>query len=1177
MSCPRCGSSTRPGQRYCAECGLALSAACPNCGAPYEGTPKFCADCGTRLASDATPAGVTPAAAEPAGRDHAERRFVSVLFADLVGFTTLSEQHDAEDVRDLLSRYFQLAREVIEGYGGTVEKFIGDAVMAVWGTPVAHEDDPERAVRAALELVDRVSGLGLPAGQLQARAGVMSGEAAVTPGRGRQGEGIVAGDLVNTASRLQSVAPLGGVLVGEMTKQASQAAIVYEPAGEQVLKGKEAPVAAWRAVRVVAQRGGVGRGEGLEPPFVGREEELRSLKDQLHAASRERRLRLVAITGQAGIGKSRLVWELLKYIDGIAEDIYWHQGRSPAYGEGVTYWALGEMVRRRCRIAEAEDEASTREKLRLTLADFVPDEAERRWLEPALAALLGIEEADWDAREQLFAAWRTFFERVADRGTTVLAFEDLQWADSGLLDFIEHVLEWSRDRPILLVTLARPELLERRPNFAVGRRALIALHLEPLSDESMAELLRGLVPNMPERDLARVVARAEGVPLYAVETVRALLDAGHLARRGDAYELVGELPPLHVPPSLRALIASRLDALDPADRSLLQDASVLGLVFAIPALAALSGRPTDELEARLRALSRRELVALETDPQSPERGQYRFVQGLIREVAYASLAKRERRTRHLAVARYFEQIGDEELAGALASHYLEAYRAAPQGPEGEAVAAQARVALRGAAERASRLHSHEQALAFVEQALAVTFVPDEQAQLRIQAARSADVVGRFEVASDHLQAALDYYESAGDGVQAARTARRLAHVLNNYSRPDEAITLATAMLERPLPDAERVSVGLNAELARSYMFQGRARDALEATSRALETAESLGLRHQALGLLMTKSWAQMLLGAVTEATMLLWGAMRIADDAEDLGARLRARMNLSSYLATDEPRVALAIAQEGTELARRYGMGEWSAAIAGNAATLALVIGELDLLSRIEEEVLEAAPGPHSLWLAGYAAAGRALAGDFDGARERLDRLDEELKTSTSIQDLSGYKFLLAMVDVAQGDLASARENISESRRAYDGSDAVLGTAHVAHLAALAGNRTALREQHAYLRQMAKVGAWTDRARRAAEAGLAALDGRPDEAQASYRRLIEECRAGELWLDLGLILLARARLLGDVDAEAAAGAEEARQVFERIGAHGLAGRLEQAAGQAVPDGARPIDASRAPV
>ncbi|HWH24366.1 MAG TPA: adenylate/guanylate cyclase domain-containing protein, partial [Candidatus Limnocylindria bacterium] len=950
-SCPRCESAIQPGQKFCPECGLALAAVCPNCATPYEGSPRFCAECGTQLSAGgaAAPAQATHPSAEPErAAQHAERRHVSVLFADLVGFTTMSEEQDPEEVRELLSSYFDSAREVIERYGGSVEKFIGDAVMAVWGAPVAQEDDAERAVRAALDLVDAARKLSHATQPIELRAAVLTGEAAVT--LGRTGQGMVAGDLVNTASRLQSVAPPGSVLVGETTQQATSAAIAYEPAGEQLLKGKQAPIAAWRALRVVAQRGGVGRGEGLEPPFVGRDEELRLLKDQLHATARERKLRLVSIIGQAGMGKSRLAWELLKYVDGLSEDVYWHEGRSPSYGEGVTYWALGEMVRRRCKIAEGDDELTTRASLRTTLAEFVPDEAERRWLEPALAALLGVGEADWDAREQLFAAWRTFFERVADRGMTVLVFEDLQWADSGLLDFIEHLLEWTRDRPILVVTLARPEIVDRRPSWGAGQRAFVALHLEPLSSAAMSELLGGLVPGLPAQDSQRIVERAEGVPLYAVETVRSLVDGGYLVRQGDTYQPAGELTTLEVPATLRALIASRLDALEPADRALLQDASVLGLVFATPALAALTGRPADELEQRLRVLAQRELVALQTDPRSPERGQFRFVQGLIREVAYGTLSRRDRRARHLAAAQYFETLGDDELAGVLASHYVEAYRAAPEGDEGAAVAAQARVALRAAAERAARLHSHEQALAYTAQALAVTFDEAEQNSLRLAAAQSAIRAGVSDRAEEYLRAAIAWFAGRADAAGAGATKAELGSLLLNTSRIDEGMELLQSALSE-LPDgADDISVRLNGEVARGHLFRGEAQAALEAVSKALEMAERQRETAATLQLLITRSWALKLLGRNMEANALLWGAMQLADAQDDLGPRLRARMNLSAYLATDDPHSGRRIAEEGAALARQFGIAAWAAPLAGNAASACLMIGDLRRIFELFDE-----------------------------------------------------------------------------------------------------------------------------------------------------------------------------------------------------------------------------------
>ena len=661
MICPNCGTQNIAGAKFCMECATPLAAGCPNCGFVNLPGAKFCSECATPLsgrpaagsavAADATDVERASGHPEPI----AERRVVSVLFADLVGFTTFAEGRDAEEVRETLSSYFDAAREVISRYGGTVEKFIGDAVMAVWGAPIAQEDDAERAVRAALDLVEQVHTLG-PG--IQARAGVLTGEAAVTVGA--TGQGMVAGDLVNTASRLQSVAEPGTVLVGESTQRAASNAIAFERQTDQKLKGKEAPVAAWRALRVVAERGGRNRSEQLEAPFVGREDEMRLLKELFHATNREHRPRLVSVIGPGGIGKSRLAWEFLKYVDGLQETILWHDGRSPSYGEGITFWALGEMVRERAGLRESDDEQETRAKIAATVANFIPDEDERRTVERALLALLGFE-GGVDA-QQLFAAWRTFFERLADQNPVVMVFEDLHFADPGLLDFIDHVLEWSRQSPITIVTLARPELLDKRPNWGAGKRSFSSIYLEPLTADQMRELLAGLVPGLPEKAVKAIVGRADGIPLYAVETVRMLVADGHLVEREGTYEPKGDMGDIAVPDTLTALIAARLDGLEAADRALISDAAVLGQSFSSAALAALAGVSTAVVDERLTTLVRRELIRRETDQRSPELGQYTFVQALIREVAYNTLSKKDRKARHVAAARYLEALGTDEVA-----------------------------------------------------------------------------------------------------------------------------------------------------------------------------------------------------------------------------------------------------------------------------------------------------------------------------------------------------------------------------------------------------------------------------------------------------------------------------------------------------------------------------------
>ena len=528
--------------RFCGQCGASLGLECPGCGAKNDAGQLFCGQCGTKLQAEAADRVRPPAAPSAPGRVPAERsrlaaerRHVTVLFADLVGFTSLSEQRDAEDVRELLSQYFTTARTIIGRYGGTIEKFIGDAVMAVWGMRAIHENDAERAVRAALELVAEVAAFGERAGipGLRARAGVLTGEAAVN--LDADADGMVAGDLVNTASRVQSVAEPGSVFVGESTRSASEAAIEYHDAGIHQLKGKPEPLRLWRVARVIAGAGGALRPTGLEPPFVGRDRELRLMKEFLHATSAEGRARLLSIVGLAGVGKSRLAWEFFKYIDGLTETIWYQRGRCLAYGEGVAFAALTEMVRMRTGIVENEPPESARQKLHRSVEEFILDEEERSWVESRVAHLLGLEERAGADPRDLYAAWRVFFERIALQNTTLLIFEDLQWADSGLLDFIEYLLEWSRNSPIMVVTLARPELGERRPGWGTGKRGLTSLFLEPLSAEAMAELLNGMVPGLPQDLRALILDRAAGVPLYAVETVRMLIDRGLLVEEDGTY------------------------------------------------------------------------------------------------------------------------------------------------------------------------------------------------------------------------------------------------------------------------------------------------------------------------------------------------------------------------------------------------------------------------------------------------------------------------------------------------------------------------------------------------------------------------------------------------------------------------------------------------------------------
>ena len=654
---------------------------------------------------------------------------------------------------------------MIERYGGTVEKFIGDAVMAVWGAPVANEDDAERAVRAALELVAAVPELG-PG--LAARAGVLTGEAAVT--LGAQGEGMVAGDLVNTASRVQSAAEPGTVLVGESTKRATEAAIAYEDAGAHELKGKAEPANLFRAVRVTAGVGGALKSEGAEPPFVGRDRELRLVKELFHASAEERKAHLVSVLGIAGIGKSRLSWEFFKYMDGLADLVWWHRGRCLAYGEGVAYWALAEMVRMRATIVEGEEPSSAREKLRSAVELYVSAPDDRSWIEARLAHLLGLEEHHFD-RQDLFAGWRLFFERLAESQPVAMVFEDMQWADASLLEFVEYLLEWSRSHPIYVLCLARPELQERHRDFGRSSRNATTLSLEPLDPRAMEELLGGFVPGLPEGMRRQILERAEGIPLYAVETVRMLLDRGLLVREGDVYRPTGPVEPLDVPETLHALLAARLDGLSAEERRLLQDASVLGKTFSTQAIAAVTGLPEAELDTLLSGLVRKEVLGLQHDPRSPDRGQYGFLQDLLRQVAYETVGRADRKTRHLAAAAHLESAfgsGYQEIVEVIASHYVAAYDAAPEAEDAVEIRRRAADMLARAGERATSVAANEEGMRYYVRAAALAEEPLLEAELLEKAGSAGLTAGQLEEAEEHLERALAALTGEGDARRSAR-------------------------------------------------------------------------------------------------------------------------------------------------------------------------------------------------------------------------------------------------------------------------------------------------------------------------------------------------------------------------------------------------------------------------
>ena len=1018
MTCPACGSENAAGQKFCGECGTALTEHCSSCGTPNPPGQKFCGECGAPLREGT---------AEPAGERgarSAERRLVSVLFADLVGFTAASESRDAEETRELLSRYFDTCRRLIELYGGTVEKFIGDAVMAVWGTPTATEDDAERAVRAALDLVAAVTALGDEVGapDLRARAGVLTGEAAVTIGA--EGEGMVAGDLVNSASRIQSIAAPGAVVVGEATRRATDQTIVYTDAGSHELRGKVGLVPLWQALRVVSGARGSLKSTGLEAPFVGRDRELRRIKDLFHASADDRKPHLISITGIAGIGKSRLAWEFYKYFDGLPQITYWHRGRCLSYGEGVTYWALADMVRMRARIAEDEEPAPALAKLSEVVREHLSDEEERHFVDARLRHLLALEESTRFEREDLFSAWRLFFERLADVYPTVMVFEDMQWADAALLDFIEYLLEWSRNSPLFVMTLARPELQERRPTWGTASRNFTSLYLEPLPEPAMEEILGGLVPGLPDTLRGQILERAEGIPLYAVETVRMLLDRGALVQEESSYRPTVTIESLEVPETLHALIAARLDGLTADERRVLQDGAVLGKTFTKQSLGTVSGLPEQELDPILASLTRKELLGVQADPRSPEHGQYGFLQDLLRRVSYETLSKHDRKVRHLAAAAHLEQSwGEHEVVEVVASHYLDAYEAAPTASDAAEIKEQARRALTRAAERAASLGASEEAQRYFEQSAALTDDPQLQAALLDRAGQMAFKAGAMEAAARLFEASIALYDAEGETHASACVSARLGHAqwyMGELHEAIERMERAYSVISTDEPDEELAF--LVARLAHSHWFAGDLERSRERTELALDLGESLSLAEVLTYAWSTKSMLSATHGRPEEARGLLKLALEHAL-AHGLTERAaNACGNLSDLcFQYDRYEEALGYLRQALELGRKDGSrpNEWFAL---SEMTYALYMrGEWDeslaALAEIPEEKLPT--GGTLLSPLTSVLELHLHRGNVEEAR-RIFSIYARLAESSDVQDQSCYATAEAALARADGRLVDA-------------------------------------------------------------------------------------------------------------------------------------------------------------
>ena len=1079
-----------------------------------------------------------------------ERRLVSVLFVDLENFTGLAESLDPEDVRSLQARYFETARSVIAHYGGTLEKFIGDAVMAVWGAPAAHEDDAERAVRAALELVAAVAKLrgAVPGRRLSARAAVCTGEAFVT--LGAEGQGMVAGDLVNTAARLQAAAPSNAVLVDDTTRRVVGGTVTFEAATSSMLRGKSRPVTTWRAIGLAGERP-KGRAAGHAGPFVGRATQLAELIDLYGRTVEARRSRIVSVLGIAGIGKSRLVWEFERHLDALPEALALHVGRAPSYGEGITFAPIAEMVRRRARISEGTDTEVARRQLAATLDEFVPDEVERLWIEPRLATLLDPGSHVAFERDELFAAWRRFFERVSEWAPVLLIFEDLQWADPALLDFIDHLATWSRTHPILIVTLARPELLDRRPTWGAGHHSFTAIQLEPLRDEQMAELLLGLGPDLPKGVVRRIVDRAGGVPLYGVEVLRMLVDRGQ-ARAGDGgFELLETADQMQIPETLRSLVSARIDALPPVERTMLLSASVLGSRFHPDALAAISRLEPAEARDRIAALIRREFVTLDDEQRSPGRGQLSFVQGVVHDIAYSTVSRRDRRTLHVAAADHLDALGDEELVEAIAEHLLAAHEAAPDHPDAPAVARRAVSALRLAAARASALRVHAQALTHLQRALELVDDGAMRAALWHEAAIAARAAPRFDLAEAFLRELIDWEGANGAPGEVARTRAQLASLLLATERHGSALGDLEAALDGVADlGSDASSVELSGQLARAHVLVGHDELALDWANRTLDASRHLGLAAVAVDALITRGTAQMRLGDDAAGLADLHAAIDDAQGLALIGAELRARNNLAWLVAADDPQATMATARGGLDLATRMGVGDMALQLAEVVCAVAIDTGDWDAALAVIDDMRDRPQASaHRIQFAAAEATLRALRGDpLAGAL--LDGL-EPLDPDTDPQIRAGIDQARAWIAFVDGRLEDARRLAEAAGTMSLGAERHAALVLATRSGLWLGDGAYAALLIARLGQMSMHGRAAEAAELTLQAGAAALESQ-GSASAMYDKAAASWRALGLPAHLALCLAERQRFVPAVPGvDRSTGGEEAETILAGLGATGL--------------------------
>jgi len=1123
---------------------------CPACGEENPDRARFCNGC------------AAPLTTTPTGQE--ERKVVSVLFVDLVGFTARSEAIDPEDVRATLQPYYTRVKQEIEHYGGTVEKFIGDAVMAVFGAPVAREDDAERAVRAGLRVLSATDELGL-----EVRAAINTGEAVVAlNARPEQGESLVAGDVVNTASRLQGAAATGALVVGDMTYRTTVDVIEYEQLEPVVLKGKAEPIPLWRALRPRSSFG-VDAEIGAPTPFVGRDHELSLLKETYAGVVSESAVQLVTLVGEPGVGKTRLLRELGRWLDAQPDLVSWRQGRCLPYGEGITFWALGEIVKAHAGVLETDGPEVAMEKLATAVRAVVPDASEQEWIAARLGPLAGIGGDGSASRDESFTAWRQFLEALAAERPLVLLFEDIHWADAPLLEFLEHLVDWSLGVPLLVLCTARPELYELHRSWGGGKRNSTTVSLSALSGEDTSRLLAALLSEalLPAETQALLLERCGGNPLYAEQFVRMLNDRGILERRGRVLR-IAEGKEVPVPETVQALIAARLDTLGPARKAVLQDAAVVGKVFWARGVASLGAHDENDVVTTLVDLAHNDFVRAARESSFAGQREFVFTHLLLRDVAYRQIPRAERARKHRQVAEWIEEtVGErvEDHGELLAFHYGEALQlaraAGAPADELEPLRA-ATVRFLGLAGDRARELDFAAASRLYERALTLA-APGERAVLLLAAGRVASYGGQAEQAHGYLQEAVDAFRAAGDAIRLGSALAALSRAQWVLGLPStESRQEAIAVLETQPPSRE-LAEALGGR-AGSLMMSEEAEACLEVCERALPIAVDTAAAGAEADLLQYRGISRLTTGDVggiddCEA------ALRLALDHSLSTLAGSAYVNVSYWRWwLDGPAAGADRFREGIEFCSSHGVvahARWT------EAELLWALFELgdwdDLVGRGERLIAEEHERPIKSMVVPSLARVLLARGSVGQARSLIEPLLRQIAEARVPQMVVPALTVAAAAAVADGEHAGAAELLAELEELTRDRS----RSRAAEIAEGARVAVAARDTRAVERILADSHPPVARAEHqvvSARAVLAEAAGDNEAALALYRDAVGRWdRFGHV-VERAHALLGAGRCATALGLDGAAETAEARAQFDALGAVLPFGDIE------APEAVRPV-------